>query len=64
VALPGFLYQNNGWQQFGFRFSLDYTPYLILLLALSGRALDGVFWLLAAIGVAVNAWGAAVFNRT
>jgi len=63
VALPGFFYQNNGWQQFGFRFSLDYTPYLILLLALSGRALDGLFWLLAAIGVAVNAWGAAVFNR-
>ena len=64
VALPGFLYQNNGWQQFGFRFSLDYTPYLIILLALSGRALDGVFWLLAALGVAVNAWGAAVFNRS
>jgi hypothetical protein len=64
VALPGFFYQNNGWQQFGFRFSLDYTPYLILLLALSGRALDGLFWLLAAIGVAVNCWGAAVFNRT
>ncbi|MFL5309011.1 MAG: hypothetical protein ACJ79H_01020 [Myxococcales bacterium] len=63
VALPGFLYQNNGWQQFGFRFSLDYTPYLVLLLALSRRALDGLFWLLAAIGVAVNAWGAAVFNR-
>jgi hypothetical protein len=63
VALPGFLYQNNGWQQFGFRFSLDYTPYLIVLLALSGRVVDGVFWLLAAVGVAVNAWGAAVFNR-
>ena len=63
VALPGFFYQNNGWQQFGFRFSLDYTPHLVVLLALSGRALDGLFWLLAAIGVAVNAWGAAVFNR-
>ena len=63
VAIPGFFYQNNGWQQFGFRFSLDYTPHLIVLLALSGRALDGIFWLLAAIGVAVNAWGAAAFNR-
>ena len=63
VAQPGFFYQNNGWQQFGFRFSLDYTPYLIVLLALSGRALDGLFWLLAATGFAVNAWGAAAFNR-
>jgi hypothetical protein len=63
LALPGFFYQNNGWEQFGFRFSLDYTPHLIVLLALSGRVLDGLFWLLAASGVAVNAWGAAVFNR-
>jgi hypothetical protein len=63
VAVPGFFYQNNGWQQFGFRFSLDYTPYLIVLLALSGRALGALFWLLAFAGVAVNAWGAAVFNR-
>jgi hypothetical protein len=63
VAIPGFFYQNNGWQQFGFRFSLDYTPYLILLLAISGRALDGIFWLLATVAIAVNAWGAAAFNR-
>jgi hypothetical protein len=63
VAIPAFFYQNNGWQQFGFRFSLDYTPYLIVLLAISARPLDGLFWLLAAAGVAVNAWGAAVFNR-
>jgi hypothetical protein len=63
VALPGFFYQNNGWQQFGFRFSLDYTPYLIVLLAISGRRLDALFWALAIAGVAVNAWGAAAFNR-
>jgi hypothetical protein len=63
VAMPAFFYQNNGWQQFGFRFSLDYTPYLIVLLAISARPLDALFWLLAAAGIAVNAWGAAVFNR-
>ena len=63
VAIPGFFYQNTGYYQFGYRFSLDYTPYLILLLAIGGRALDGLFWGLALAGVAVNAWGAAVFNR-
>ena len=63
IALPGFFYQNNGWQQFGFRFSLDYTPHLIVLLAICGRPLDGLFWSLAIAGVAVNAWGAAAFNR-
>jgi hypothetical protein len=63
VAIPGFFYQNSGWYQFGFRFSLDYTPYLIVLLALGNRPFTRVFWLTALAGVAVNAWGAAVFNR-
>ena len=36
IALPGLFYQNDGYMQFGFRFSLDYTPYLIVLLALGG----------------------------
>jgi hypothetical protein len=63
VALPGLLYQNDGYFQFGFRFSLDYTPHLFALLALGGRPLDGKFWTLGWAGVAVNAWGAAVFNR-
>lgn len=63
VALPGFFYQNSGYYQFGFRFSLDYTPYLIVLLALGGHRFTRLFLATAAAGVAVNAWGAAVFNR-
>jgi hypothetical protein len=63
IALPGFFYQNSGYYQFGFRFSLDYTPYLIVLLALGGHAFTKLFCLTALAGVAVNAWGAAVFNR-
>ena len=63
VAVPGFFYQNSGYYQFGFRFSVDYTPHLIVLLALGGRRFTGTFWFLALLGVAVNAWGAAVFNR-
>src|SRR2546423_15623661 len=43
VAIPGFFYQNTGYYQFGYRFSLDYTPYLVLLLAIGGRALAGPF---------------------
>jgi hypothetical protein len=63
IAIPGFFYQNSGYYQFGFRFSLDYTPYLILLLALGRRPFSRLFWLAAFAGFAVNAWGAAVFNR-
>jgi hypothetical protein len=64
VAVPGFLYQNSGWYQFGYRFSLDYTAYLLLLLSLGRNPLTRVWWVLAVAGVAMNGWGAAVFNRT
>ncbi len=62
-ALPGFFYQNTGYAQFGFRFSLDYTPYLLLLLAVGGWSLKK--WLplaLIAVGVLVNFWGALGFK--
>ena len=61
TALPGLLYQNTGYVQFGYRFSLDYTPYLFLLLAVGARPLDRLFWALGLAGVAVNTWGAVVF---
>lgn len=63
IALPGFFYQNDGYMQFGFRFSLDYTPYLILLLAIGGWPMKSrLFVALAALGVVVNTWGALVFR--
>jgi hypothetical protein len=62
-GLPGLLYQNDGYMQFGFRFSLDYTPYLVLLLAVSGWSLrNRAVLALLAIGVLVNTWGAAAFH--
>jgi hypothetical protein len=62
-ALPGLLYQNTGYMQFGFRFSLDYTPYLLLLFAIGGWSLrrPGVL-ALALLGVVVNFWGAVAFR--
>ena len=63
VAIPGFFYQNSGWFQFGFRFALDYTPYLILLVAIGGHRFSRLFQVVALAGIVVNAWGAAVFNR-
>jgi hypothetical protein len=63
TALPGFFYQNDGYMQFGFRFSLDYTPFLVLLLALGGWSLRSrLFATLAVIGIAVNTWGAVAFH--
>jgi hypothetical protein len=61
--LPGLMYQNTGYAQFGFRFSLDYTPYLVLLLAL-GRwdFRRGLPLVLAGLSVAAGVWGAIAFR--
>jgi hypothetical protein len=62
-ALPGLLYQNDGYMQFGFRFSLDYTPYLMMLIVVTGASLKSRWtWALALLGLAVNAWGALAFR--
>jgi hypothetical protein len=63
VALPSLLYQNSGWVQFGYRFSLDYTVFLVLLLAVGGRRFGRVTRGLIAIGIAINLIGAVTFAR-
>ncbi len=63
VAVPTLFYQNSGWVQFGYRFSLDYMVLLIALLAVSGRPLTRRSQGLIALGVAVNLFGAVTFER-
>lgn len=63
LAIPHFLYQNTGYEQFGYRFSLDYMAYLTMLLALGGRPLTRVFKALIVAGILVNAFGAITFKR-
>ena len=63
TALPGLFYQNTGYMQFGFRFSLDYTPYLVLLLGLSGWSFrKPLVQALIGASVLVNTWGALAFR--
>ncbi len=62
-ALPGLLYQNTGYAQFGFRFSLDYTPYVLLLVSLAGWSFrQALPMAVAAVSVAVNFMGAVGFR--
>lgn len=63
VAAPSLLYQNSGWAQFGYRFSNDFMPFVVVMIALSGRRLSALFWILGAVAVAVNAFGAFTFDR-
>ena len=63
VALPSLLYQNSGWLQFGYRFSLDYMVFLVLLLALGGRPLGRLGKALIVVGIAINLFGAITYWR-
>jgi hypothetical protein len=63
VAIPGLMYQNTGWQQFGYRFSNDYAVFLFALIAVIGHRFGKLFTALAVWSVAVNTFGALTFDR-
>jgi hypothetical protein len=63
IAIPHLFYQNTGWVQFGYRFSLDYIAYITVLMALSRPRLDWLFKVLIVLGVGINIFGAVTFNR-
>jgi hypothetical protein len=59
VALADLMHFSQGWVQFGYRFSNDFAPFAMILVAL-GIARLRAGWLsigLIAASIAVNAWG-------
>jgi hypothetical protein len=63
TALPSLLYQNSGYIQFGYRFSLDYMIYFMVLLAIGNRPLTRVFKGLVVVAFAINLFLAITFDR-
>jgi hypothetical protein len=63
LALVGLCYQNSGWVQFGYRFALDYMPFLMVALALGGRRFGPLFTLAGVFAIVVNTFGALTFDR-
>lgn len=62
LLVPLLLYYNTGWWQFGYRFSLDFMPAVMLLFALGlEEKPEWGFWFVVGLGVLVNAWGALWF---
>jgi hypothetical protein len=58
LLIPLLTYYNTGWWQFGYRFSLDFSTPVVLLLALNAKERLG--WTMRALillGVLINAWG-------
>jgi hypothetical protein len=59
IAVVDLMHFSQGWVQFGYRFSNDFAPFAMILVAL-GIARLGIGWvslILVSLSVAVNAWG-------
>jgi hypothetical protein len=63
TALPSLLYQNSGYVQWGYRFSLDYMIYFMVLLAVGNRPLTKLFRALVVVAFAINLFLAIGFDR-
>jgi hypothetical protein len=63
TAIPSLLYQNSGYYQFGYRFSLDYMVFLVMLIAVGNRRLSWIFKALVVIAAGINLFGAITFDR-
>ncbi len=63
IAVVNLMHFSQGWVQFGYRFSNDFAPFGLLLVALGiERLIERRWWLvgaLVALSVLVNAWGVA-----
>lgn len=60
IAIGDLMHFSQGWVQFGYRFSNDFIPFLLLLVALGMERIGGVrrsVVVLVAISIAVNLWG-------
>lgn len=63
IAIPILFYQNSGWVQFGYRFSLDFTVFLLLLFAIGNRKLSKMVKGFIVLSIIINLFGAYTFGR-
>lgn len=64
IALVNFSHGSTGFAQFGYRFAMDFYPFLFLLtLKGVGRNLSWGNWSVLFLGIAVNLWGVLWINK-
>jgi hypothetical protein len=68
IAIVNLMHFSQGWVQFGYRFSLDFLPWAILLVAIGLDRLRSVVTVAVGVGlvaasIAVNAWGVVLANQ-
>ncbi len=70
IALLHFTHGGTGWMQFGYRYAVDYYPFLLVLTAVGMKSTLGndsdLTWdqkLLICFGILVNLWGVIWINK-
>ncbi len=64
IALVVFMYGSTGFSQFGYRYSVDFYPFLILLVALGlPQKPKAYHWILLLLSILVNTWGVILINK-
>jgi hypothetical protein len=63
AALPSLLYQSSGYIQFGYRYSLDYMIFFMVILAVGNRPLSRLFKALVVVAFVINLFLAITFDR-
>lgn len=56
IAFIDFLHYMQGWVQFGYRFLLDFLPFLLIILAVKFKS-NWKLLLLLCLSIAINVWG-------
>lgn len=62
MLIPLLTYYNTGWQQFGYRFSLDFLPAVLLLIALGAARLPRLLPWLVGYGIVIHLLGTVWFH--
>ncbi len=68
ISVVNLMHFSQGWVQFGYRFSNDVAPFVVLLVALGFERLTRYRWAmplgvgLVVLSIAINAWGVAWGN--
>lgn len=65
IALVNFSFGSTGFSQFGYRYAVDFYPFLFVLLidGLKNSRLKWHHWLLLGIAILVNIWGTVWINK-
>ncbi len=64
ISLVIFMYGSTGFSQFGYRYAVDFYPFLIFLIILGIHHKPKAYhWLFLAVSIAVNLWGVILINK-